>query len=689
MSTKSPSSVQATQKLEDQLKCPICLDQFIDPRTLPCLHSFCIECLKGLPLDPKGDSEHSLSCPTCRSSFDVPQQGVASFQKAFLINNLIEVHDLMKKVSGEEKSLCDNCLEKGATKYCAECDMFFCHSCCDVHKKWRRTSDHQLLSIAEVASKTTQMVQLKPEPVITCSSHNKPLEIYCVTCEQPICHHCIIKSHKGHDHDLISDVYEEGKEEVEKRLEFLNEKIGKLSRNRECLLEKKLKVQEMGERVKATLQEFHEKFVQALEKARETGMQTVDSSVQRVLSYEEEQIEAVQVHLEMLEACKEHTEHNLQLNTPTQLLVTKQQLMARMESLLKSKECTLKRPTKLYNTFNRGNNEEENTGNQSEDDEEADAKSSEKPDETSESQSEDYEEEERDYEEEEEDSEEEEEDYEEGKREDDNLLVPPTEKGDVVSECTEEEKVKLCSDKQEDLMSVEMHDIINDLKRMFISPFQYPKQIYKQCELVQDFPNSVEVNENSKAKFWLMFQGQPILIDKNEITCEFWKGEDIILCKVDYVVNDHKVTYEVTFCIEEPGNYFFIFLLGKVLIDTKQNHMKVHKVYRGESPEEVREVGGNEAQDFDDQHYLLQTVPQGLPPVMPQRMTQGVSQALPQVMPQGVTQGVSQDLPRIMPLQPGCMTQGVSQVMPQGVSQGLPRVMPIGYIPRNYRRYIS
>ena len=43
--------------LNQELTCPVCLELFKTPKTLPCLHTFCEECLKGVLLGiakPKG-----------------------------------------------------------------------------------------------------------------------------------------------------------------------------------------------------------------------------------------------------------------------------------------------------------------------------------------------------------------------------------------------------------------------------------------------------------------------------------------------------------------------------------------------------------------------------------------------------------------------------------------------------------
>ena len=46
----SPSKA-ALSKLESQLICPVCLDQYTDPRVLPCAHCYCKDCIDHLPVE--------------------------------------------------------------------------------------------------------------------------------------------------------------------------------------------------------------------------------------------------------------------------------------------------------------------------------------------------------------------------------------------------------------------------------------------------------------------------------------------------------------------------------------------------------------------------------------------------------------------------------------------------------------
>ena len=348
------SSSKANQKLEDQLTCPVCLDQFTDPRTLPCLHSFCIQCLKRLSLDPKGDGKHSLFCPTCRTEVDLPQQGIDAFHKAFHLNNLIEVHQLMKKVnlSGSKSTICDNCKKVEAIGYCPECAMFFCPSCNHVHKNWHQTSSHKLIDIDQVTSKTAQMVSVKPEPVINCSSHNRPLDIYCVSCDQPICYLCTIKDHKGHNHNLIPDTYQNTIEVIEAMLDNLKQKRESISEIKESLQANLKKIEEQGDKGMMYVERLFSGLIQAVQRGKSLATQCVVSGMQCKMKFEEQQVKRVEVFLEALHYCQQHTEHSLKVDTPIQLLVTRKQLLSRLNTLVESDECDSIKPfEEFYEDF--------------------------------------------------------------------------------------------------------------------------------------------------------------------------------------------------------------------------------------------------------------------------------------------------------------------------------------------------
>ena len=64
------SSSTALEELNEQLTCNVCLDQYTNPKTLPCLHSFCLKCIENLPQEPQVHTHtHTVHLPHIKSDF--------------------------------------------------------------------------------------------------------------------------------------------------------------------------------------------------------------------------------------------------------------------------------------------------------------------------------------------------------------------------------------------------------------------------------------------------------------------------------------------------------------------------------------------------------------------------------------------------------------------------------------------
>ena len=139
---------KALQKLADQLTCSICLDNYTNPRVLPCLHVFCEHCLGRLVLR---DAENlTANCPNCRRETRLPQEGVAGLPPAFYINHLFEVRDTLRKVTDPNKPRCEKCEDGDAKGYCRDCGTFVCETCITVHRKWEEFTQHEIATLGQI-----------------------------------------------------------------------------------------------------------------------------------------------------------------------------------------------------------------------------------------------------------------------------------------------------------------------------------------------------------------------------------------------------------------------------------------------------------------------------------------------------------------------------------------------------------
>ena len=106
MATAVQNDVAAA--VEHEISCPICLDEFEEPKCLPsCAHNVCQHCLEGMVKK----RNNAVECPVCRVESIIPQGGVAAFPKNHLLVRLIERAPGRKEKQSIKEAI-KNCNEK-------------------------------------------------------------------------------------------------------------------------------------------------------------------------------------------------------------------------------------------------------------------------------------------------------------------------------------------------------------------------------------------------------------------------------------------------------------------------------------------------------------------------------------------------------------------------------------------------
>ena len=326
MAVPSTSST-AIRKLQEQLTCAICLDLYTNPKTLPCLHSFCQQCLEGLPLDSEGDT-YFISCPTCRHHIQfLKPTGTADFPAAFQINNLKEVYNLMTKVSGDQQVACDNCTTTNAKGYCKECAKFLCQECIDVHRKWAPIADHIIKRFEEVGTSASKIL---PKKERNCSTHNEPFKIFCRTCEKLICHDCTVRIHRDHDYDLISDCYLQRCQKLETCLKSVSDKVTAVTDVLLALTDRENEIREQGEVIKEEIHIMVEEMIDTLCQSEGQMTREVDTITGSKLQILSEQKKSAEMRMSQLKDCQEFVEQSLEIGSPQEVITSTKQMMEHM-----------------------------------------------------------------------------------------------------------------------------------------------------------------------------------------------------------------------------------------------------------------------------------------------------------------------------------------------------------------------
>ena len=203
-------------ELEENLECDVCLEVLKDPRTLPCCHSFCKDCLEGVvqtcrDTAPQGQPIREIPCPKCRATFSLDSnKHVADMPRNHFICNLVKVTAVLDRGIGVPCS--HNCNQSYSVARCVTCEKFLCRECLTIHNSYRGHNGHSVLTMEELSKPENQQ---KIKGKMYCHEHsNMILKVYCETCDELICKDCMDFKHikQGHSCFLVKDVANNYKE---------------------------------------------------------------------------------------------------------------------------------------------------------------------------------------------------------------------------------------------------------------------------------------------------------------------------------------------------------------------------------------------------------------------------------------------------------------------------------------------
>ncbi|EDO47729.1 predicted protein [Nematostella vectensis] len=263
-----------------RLVCGICQETYNNPKVLPCLHSFCQNCLdKSIR-----SQERVLVCPTCQCSVPVPAKGIEAFPVNFFINNMLTV------LAVQNPTKCTNCEDSAqASARCLDCVENLCTNCV--------------------------------------------LKYFCETCDQAICRDCAIYEHRDHVYVDLKEAVKKYRSSVTHMLDTCKRKIPVLRCAVEEVKEVRRNLQDRVQTVKDNIRATIQNHIRQLEEQAEDLTQTLENMYhdkEKVLTAQQEILE---LDLSNLLSSSDFTENVLRYGNEAEVMLVKPQMVSRLTHL--------------------------------------------------------------------------------------------------------------------------------------------------------------------------------------------------------------------------------------------------------------------------------------------------------------------------------------------------------------------
>ncbi|XP_065809447.1 uncharacterized protein [Labrus bergylta] len=261
---------------QETLSCSICLDLLKDPVTVPCGHSYCMNCIKSHW--DKEDEKTIYSCPQCRQDFTPRPVLGKSTMLAVLVEELkktgLQAAPADHCYAESEDVACDVCTGRKlkACKSCLQCLISFCEKHLQPHYEIPAYSKHKLV---EPSKKLQENV---------CSHHDEVMKMFCRTDQQSICYLCSVDEHKGHDTVSAAAERSEKQRELEVSRQNIQQRIQDREKDVKLLQQEVEAINGSADKTVGNSEKIFTELIRLMEKRRSDVKQQVRSQQQTEVS---------------------------------------------------------------------------------------------------------------------------------------------------------------------------------------------------------------------------------------------------------------------------------------------------------------------------------------------------------------------------------------------------------------------
>ncbi|XP_061586971.1 tripartite motif-containing protein 16-like isoform X2 [Cololabis saira] len=273
---------KGAQLVQETFSCSICLEVLKDPVTIPCGHSYCMNCIKTY----WDEGEKKLpSCPQCRETFTVRPVLVKNTMFAALLEQMkktgLQAAPADHCYAGPEDVACDFCSGRKlkAIKSCLFCLASYCEKHLQPHHDVAPFKKHKLVD----PSKNLQDN--------ICPRHDEVMKMFCRTDQKCICYLCSVDEHKGHDTVSAAAERTERQREMEVSRQQIQQEIQDREKDVKLLQQEVEAINQSADKTVEGSEEIFTELISLLQKRSSDVKQQIrsqqETEVRRVRELEE------------------------------------------------------------------------------------------------------------------------------------------------------------------------------------------------------------------------------------------------------------------------------------------------------------------------------------------------------------------------------------------------------------------